>query len=47
MEGEAYELQKEYHQRATGFLKQALECDESSSMQFLCESFVFRVEFLR
>ncbi|CAF1119216.1 unnamed protein product [Adineta ricciae] len=31
MEGEAYELQKEYHQRATGYIKQALECDESSN----------------
>jgi hypothetical protein len=32
MEGEPYKRQNEYHQRATGFLRQALEFDEKSSI---------------
>ncbi|UJR37537.1 hypothetical protein I4U23_030239 [Adineta vaga] len=31
MEGEPFKIQNEYHQRATGFIRQALECDETSN----------------
>jgi len=35
MEGEPLKLQNDYHQRAAGFLRQALEFDENSSILFL------------
>jgi hypothetical protein len=34
MEADPFNLQKDYHQRATGFLRQALEFDEKSSILF-------------
>jgi hypothetical protein len=34
MEAEPFNLQKDYHQRATRFLRQALEFDEQSSILF-------------
>ncbi len=32
MAAEPFKLQNDYHQRATGFLRQALEFDEQSSI---------------
>jgi hypothetical protein len=34
MAAEPFKLQNDYHQRATGFLRQALEFDEQSSILF-------------
>lgn len=31
MEGEPYKIQHDYHQRAAGYIRQALEYDEQSS----------------
>jgi len=35
MESDSFKLQKDYHQRAAGFLRQALEFDEQSSILFI------------
>jgi hypothetical protein len=45
MDGERFKLQNEYHQRATGFLRQALEFDEQSSILFLKYYFFSRFLF--
>jgi hypothetical protein len=34
MASEPFKLQNDYHQRATGFIRQALEFDEQSSILF-------------
>ncbi len=39
MEGEPYRIQHDHHQRAAVYLRQALECDEQSSILFKKNSF--------
>jgi hypothetical protein len=46
MDGERFKLQNDYHQRATGFLRQALEFDEQSSILFLKNYFFSHFLFL-
>jgi len=41
MEGEPYRIQHDHHQRAAGYLRQALECDEKSSILFKKILFLF------
>jgi len=41
MEGEPYRIQHDHHQRAAGYLRQALECDEQSSILFKKILFLF------
>jgi len=46
MDGERFKLQNDYHQRAAGFLRQALEFDEQSSILFLKNHFFLHFLFL-
>jgi hypothetical protein len=41
MEGEPFKRQTEYHQRATGFLRQALEFDEKTSILFFSKNYFY------
>jgi hypothetical protein len=41
MEGEPHRIQHDHYQRATGYLHQALECDEKSSILFKKILFLF------
>jgi len=45
MEDEPYKIQHDYYQRAAEYLRQALECDEQSSILF--KKIVFRFVFYK
>lgn len=43
MDGEPYKAQHDYHQKATGYLHQALECDEKSSILYFKKKLSFLI----